>query len=521
MRKIFFLFILCAQSIFAGDFVPSIYIWHDSTITKSYSEAHFKFVDSPKHFPGFQGTQDFETSINIRVRGNSTSDAPKKPYNIKFSKKTDLLNMGKAKKWVLLSNPFDPTLMRNKLVYDLAGKLPFIFSPKSYYVDVWLNDVFIGNYQLTQNIEFNSQTWDYDVDNGDYLIERDEKRHKSDSYYFHSPLDSIRFASKEPDSLSDNQLEDLQKKLLTIEKAISTKDINQYIQYVDLLSMIDYYWIEEFVSEPDLKTGSIFFSVHDSILRGGPVWDFDLALGNTTYAPKQATTNYFVRNDIWWQYLFQDSLFEKIANERYLELSPYFENLAQNNELGGNQIDSLLSYFKDSFDRNFSDSGWVYCDPLIDTLSNARKLTCPFSPIPLKTFEENIEKLRTWIIERNKYLKKNAEEALQKQAHINITLRNILHVQDSLFALKDSLANTTNVPSADNDSTTIKNDFTDKVTATTIIPLISYDKKAFSSHKGSILFTKKRKENSYSKNDFFLINGKTTHINANNIYEKK
>ena len=37
---------------------------------------------------------------DIKIRGNSTAGAEKKPYNFKLSKKQELLGMkGKAKKW--------------------------------------------------------------------------------------------------------------------------------------------------------------------------------------------------------------------------------------------------------------------------------------------------------------------------------------------------------------------------------------------------------------------------------------
>ena len=71
--------------------------------------------------------------------------------------------MGKAKKWVLLSNPFDPTLIRNKLIFDLASNLSFEYSPKSYFLDVWFNDEYVGNYQLAEKIEFGKNRIPYDT----------------------------------------------------------------------------------------------------------------------------------------------------------------------------------------------------------------------------------------------------------------------------------------------------------------------------------------------------------------------
>ena len=215
-----------------------------------------------------------------------------------------------------------------------------------------------------------------------------------------------------------------------------TQNISEYIKFVDIKTIIDYYWIEEFVSNPDLHTGSVFFTIHDGILRGGPVWDFDLSLGNTLSASK-ASTNNFNAKRTWWNILFQDSVFQKIAYERYLQIEPYFDNLANDNELGKNKIDSIVDFFHESFNRNYSDSGWAYCDTLeITDNQERRQLSCPYNPVPLPTFDENIHFLKEWIIERNQYLKQTVSRKLDELNHIDITLERAFAIQDSIFRSK-------------------------------------------------------------------------------------
>lgn len=51
----------------------------------------------------------------IHGRGNSTwMYGTKKPYNLELAVEADLLEMGSAKKWILLANESDPTHLRNK-----------------------------------------------------------------------------------------------------------------------------------------------------------------------------------------------------------------------------------------------------------------------------------------------------------------------------------------------------------------------------------------------------------------------
>ena len=66
-----------------------------------------------------------EDDALIKIRGNSTalSWVEKKSFTIKYSKKRNVLHMGNAKKWALLANLFDPTLIRNYIGLDTAASL--------------------------------------------------------------------------------------------------------------------------------------------------------------------------------------------------------------------------------------------------------------------------------------------------------------------------------------------------------------------------------------------------------------
>lgn len=93
----------------------------------------------------------YDGEAEIRGRGNSTWNADKKPYKIKLGSKSDLLGMGKNKHWVLLSNPFDTSLMKNHLAYNLAADMGLDYQ-KSEWVEVVLNGYPVGNYQLCEHI---------------------------------------------------------------------------------------------------------------------------------------------------------------------------------------------------------------------------------------------------------------------------------------------------------------------------------------------------------------------------------
>jgi hypothetical protein len=416
--------------------VPKLFIFHDSELSSEYTKAYFKFIDAKRHYSSFCSTEDFEEYGFIKIRGNSTAKAPKKPYNIKFEKKKSFFGMEKAKKWVLLSNPFDPTLVRNKLMYDMASQLYFDYSPKSYFVDVWVNGGFVGNYQIAEKVEFQENRIPYKIENGDYLIEpvENKKRKKAGVTYIYSPVLSLRLALDEPENPSQAQIDRFLTDLEKIESAIASHDVMEYVKFVDLRSIIDHYWVEEFVNNTDWPNGSFYYTIHNGVLRGGPVWDFDLTLGNTRVSENASTMDFHLRK-IWWEYLFQDSVFKKIAYERYLQIFPYFDNLVNDNELGANKLDSLLDFFRESFERNYSDSGWAYCGASNLTVdSSMRQLTCPYNPEPRPTFDENILFLREWVSQRNLNLIGLVSRELSELADIEMSLDKILAIQDSIFA---------------------------------------------------------------------------------------
>ena len=89
----------------------------------------------------------------IKGRGNSTWAYPKKPYNIKFDKKTALLGMAKAKKWTLLANYIDPTLLHNACGWAFAEALGQPCTASYRHVDLYANGCYLGSYVVCESVE--------------------------------------------------------------------------------------------------------------------------------------------------------------------------------------------------------------------------------------------------------------------------------------------------------------------------------------------------------------------------------
>ena len=100
--------------------VPKVFITTSQSLSRDYIDCTVEIVDEAG------GTHEDirDNKSKVKIRGNSTSSGEKKPFNIKFSSKTDVLGMGKNKKWCLLANCYERTLIRNQTVFDFG----FVFN---------------------------------------------------------------------------------------------------------------------------------------------------------------------------------------------------------------------------------------------------------------------------------------------------------------------------------------------------------------------------------------------------------
>lgn len=144
----------------SGD-IATVYIDTDSgSISKinasddhSVAEAGTIMVVQPDGTINYDGIMEKMTG-----RGNGTwsTTGKKNPYNIKLGTSTSLLGMGKAKKWCLLANSGDSTLIKNQLTYDFADYIGIKYQPHCKPVDLYVNQQYFGSYQLSEKVEIKS-----------------------------------------------------------------------------------------------------------------------------------------------------------------------------------------------------------------------------------------------------------------------------------------------------------------------------------------------------------------------------
>ena len=355
-----------------------------------------------------QAGGEYETihgeNCTVNVRGNSTSSAYKKPYNIKFESKTDVLGMGKNKKWSLLANCYDKTLMRNAVVMDFAKELGVPYTPDYRYVDVYVNDELMGSYLIIDSIEVGSTRVDIDLDNNEYLLELDYNPEDSDCYYFYSGYENIKFAINEPEiqDLTSEQTAYVNDLVFNAEKALKSGDFEKVSEYFDIESMAKFYLTLEFFRNIDVATSSTRFHIKGDKIYGGPVWDFDLSSGNYNvdyYGVGTTEQKLHATNMKWFKRLVAYPEFQSLVNEYFLDMQDTIVNLYADNIKGMNKIDSFIEAYGASFTRNNVDAGWAPNVVHHGSMQLERH--------PDATYEANVAFYRNWLLERNEWLLEN------------------------------------------------------------------------------------------------------------------
>ena len=340
-----------------------------------------------------------------RVRGNSTSTAQKKAYNIKLSESADLFGMGSASKWALLANAYDKTLLRNKLAYDFAGELGLEGSPKSCFVDLYLNGKYLGCYQLTQTIEMSRSCVDLHPSKDEFILEIQPREGYSCPVFLYTPRYNLRFGLDGVDILSDEQRESLTDFLLQAETALSSGEEAQIRKYFDIDSFLDANIVHEVFKNIDVASSSTRFYIKDGVIFAGPVWDFDLSCGNTSdkYYKQHNEGDYTLASPerwfarcLWWKPLFNCGWFEQAFADRYRELQPLIVNLYEDNELGISRIDRICASAGECIAANFEEAGW-----------SISKRHGVFEREPDSSYAENLEFLREWLRQRNQWILDN------------------------------------------------------------------------------------------------------------------
>ena len=347
------------------------------------------------------GQYDFiDASAKIRGRGNSTWTLDKKPYRLKFDAATDLFGNGAARDWTLIANHCDKSLVRNYLTYSLAE----LFETQKYttttqFVEVYLNGVYEGVYAVHEQTQTGAGRVEIDEDFDDnyisFLIELDERAYEEGvegKDYF--KVGGNLYAIKTPDTdlIAPAQTSKIRAYLQTAYDMCDRYGVYSYEQLsecVDVLSFAQSYVINERVKSGDIGFSSFYmYKDKGGRLTCGPLWDYDLAMGNVYFASlNNPNALVAAENNIWFKRLLQWEQFRELVSNIIGDKSQQIMSL----------IDAKLDEVRAmsaSFNRNFE--RWQIWDE--------RVYREPDEILAIKSWEGQLQWLKEWLSKSMRYI---------------------------------------------------------------------------------------------------------------------
>lgn len=270
------------------------------------------------------GTVDCSGTLSIKGRGNSTWSYPKKPYAIKLDSKAKVLGLPKEKRFDLMANWMDRTLLRNDVSYHIARQTNTMgWNPTGKFVEVLLNGKHIGNYYLCEHIKVsenrvNITELDEDATSGEaitggYIMELDS--YYDETYKFRSARRGLPYMFKDPDKVNDAQFNYMQQYVNDLETALYD-DTNfaarKFTDYMDIDSYVDWWLVYELVGngEPNHPKSCYVHKDKNCKMIAGPVWDFD-------WGTFQYGNSWTVKSCIYYGQLFKDATFKARVKEKW------------------------------------------------------------------------------------------------------------------------------------------------------------------------------------------------------------
>ena len=269
---------------------------------------------------------DFSGKCRIRGHGNTTwvtRELYKKPYLLSLKNSVPLSGLRSGKKWILMANTADKSVLRNFYAENLAENVwnNFKWTPSSRFITLVINGKYSGLYGLTEKVEMENGRIADHCGPGSFLACVNSRMDKEYNFVTNS---GVKISFRSPEATTDTY--------------IKWKDIFQYFEdkiysglewnkdelgkYFDIPSFIDWYLINDFSKNHDAAFQASCFMYYDTKTKKiymGPAWDFDLAFGNISWDNCEKTDGFWVNTNGWYKELWKSEAFKKAVKERWNE----------------------------------------------------------------------------------------------------------------------------------------------------------------------------------------------------------
>jgi hypothetical protein len=339
-------------------------------------------------------------NLDIKGRGNTSWSFEKKPYSLKLEDghKTALLGMPAHRRWVLLANSADKTLLRNELAFKIGQLFDGLkWTPHAEQVELFFNDEYRGVYLLTEHLKIDNHRVNVpkisDTEpNGGYLLEL--LNGLAEEPCFQTNNGKI-INIKDPNDNIDAVKNSIKNTVNTAEASVyaAAAANTSYRQYFDVPSIVDFILVNEIVKNRDVDWGSVYFYYNPAEVKFffGPLWDFDIAFGNATpgeeaYKPERFTARPCT---IWLKHLFNDPELGEQVKARWAQKSAEVHAMLD-------YLNQATAYIDNAQQRNFE--RWNVMNEFI------------WPNLPIQgSYEAEVEFVRNYFTQRLEWLDANIQ----------------------------------------------------------------------------------------------------------------
>jgi len=173
---------------------------------------------------------------------------------------------------------------------------------------------------------------------------------------------------KDPDGKDgelDNLFDDIKAQVIQAEAALYSDNFKDpetgYRHYFNVASAVDLYLVNEIMRNPDTAHGSMFlyFDPASQKFVWGPIWDFDLCVGNYPYG-SLPPEGWQVKDKCYWiPRMLEDPYFKNLVKARWAEKKTQLLTILDYIETEGEYIDEAIIHNNERWGRG---SSWAVAE---------------------------------------------------------------------------------------------------------------------------------------------------------------
>ena len=325
---------------------------------------------------------DFTGKAGINIRGKSSAGFEKKQYHFETwdeydqDKDVSILGFPADSDWILQGPYSDKSLMRNYLTYRWSNDLGR-YGVRTRFIEAFLNtngggissSDYIGVYVFMEKIKRGANRVDIaelqPSDNsepqisGGYIFKKDKPDPGETVFYTSRGLE-VRVVEPKIEDITPEQVDWLRNYINEFESVLYGPNfmdsINGYAKYIDVDSFIDNHIIVELTKNIDgFRLSTYMFKDRGGKINMGPVWDYNLSLGNANYLQGWIPTGWYNSqlsdgDYPWWRRLFEDPAFRLRYADRWFK---WRQNKLSSSKLL-QDINETTALLNDAQIRNFN-----------------------------------------------------------------------------------------------------------------------------------------------------------------------